>query len=172
MNVDKAMEIINQIAAKLGVAAEYIAPELARLKITEGIIGIASSVIVLGLVYMAITKALKYLRYLNDDDKRSWVDKSDMQIGCIMLIAFMGIVGVFAAFAFFRRNQRIERMDHIANSEIHRICDEGIKAAGIERWIFGNAAGAAQRAYGSARAEHVQTGDVRNTTGNHRQRGH
>lgn len=101
MNVDKAMEIINQIAAKLGVAAEYIAPELARLKITEGIIGIASSVIVLGLVYMAITKALKYLRYLNDDDKRSWVDKSDMQIGCIMLIAFMGIVGVFAAFAFF-----------------------------------------------------------------------
>lgn len=101
MNVDKAMEIINQIAAKLGVAAEYIAPELARLKITEGIIGIASSVIVLGLVYMAITKALKYLRYLNDDDKRSWVDKSDMQMGCIMLIAFMGIVGVFAAFAFF-----------------------------------------------------------------------
>ena len=101
MNVDKAMEIINQIAAKLGVAAEYIVPELARLKITEGIIGIASSVIVLGLVYMAITKALKYLRYLNDDDKRSWVDKSDMQIGCIMLIAFMGIVGVFAAFAFF-----------------------------------------------------------------------
>lgn len=101
MNVDKAMEIINQIAAKLGVAAEYIVPELARLKITEGIIGIASSIIVLVLVYMAITKALKYLRYLNDDDKRSWVDKSDMQIGCIMLIAFMGIVGVFAAFAFF-----------------------------------------------------------------------
>lgn len=101
MNVDKAMEIINQIAAKLGVAAEYIVPELARLKITEGIIGIASSIIVLALVYMAITKALKYLRYLNDDDKRSWVDKSDMQIGCIMLIAFMGIVGVFAAFAFF-----------------------------------------------------------------------
>lgn len=101
MNVDKAMEIINQIAAKLGVAAEYIAPELARLKITEEIIGIASSIIVLVLVYMAITKALKYLRYLNDDDKRSWVDKSDMQIGCIMLIAFMGIVGVFAAFAFF-----------------------------------------------------------------------
>ena len=101
MNVDKAMEIINQIAAKLGVAAEYIAPELARLKITEGIIGIASSIIVLVLVYMAITKALKYLRYLNEDDKRSWVGKSDMQIGCIMLIAFMGIVGVFAAFAFF-----------------------------------------------------------------------
>lgn len=101
MNVDKAMEIINQIGAKLGVAAEYIVPELARLKITEGIIGIASSIIVLVLVYMAITKALKYLRYLNDDDKRSWVDKSDMQIGCIMLIAFMGIVGVFAAFAFF-----------------------------------------------------------------------
>lgn len=101
MNVDKAMGIINQIAAKLGVAAEYIVPELARLKITEGIIGTVSSIIVLVLVYMAITKALKYLRYLNDDDKRSWVDKSDMQIGCIMLIAFMGIVGVFAAFAFF-----------------------------------------------------------------------
>ena len=101
MNVDKAMEIINQIAVKLGVAAEYIVPELARLKITEGIIGIASSIIVLVLVYMAITKALKYLRYLNDNDKRSWVDKSDMQIGCIMLIAFMGIVGAFAAFAFF-----------------------------------------------------------------------
>ena len=101
MNVNKAMEIINQIAAKLGVAAEYIVPELARLKITEGIIGIASSIIVLALVCMAITKALKYLRYLNDDDKRSWADKSDMQIGCIMLIAFMGIVGVFVAFAFF-----------------------------------------------------------------------
>lgn len=101
MNVDKAMEIINQIAAKLGVAAEYIAPELARLKITEGIIGIATSIIVLALVYMAIVKTLKYLRYLSDDDKRSWVDKSDMQMGCIMLIAFLSIVGVFVAFAFF-----------------------------------------------------------------------
>lgn len=101
MNVDKAMEIINQIASKLGVAAEYIAPELARLKITEGIVGIAISIIVLALVYMAIAKTLKYLRHLSDDDKRSWVDKSDMQIGCMMLIGFLSIVGVFAAFAFF-----------------------------------------------------------------------
>ena len=95
------MEIINQIASKLGVAAEYIIPELVRLKITEGIIGIASSAIVLALVYMAIVKTLKYLRHLSDDDKRSWVDKSDMQMGCVMLIAFLSIVGVFAAFAFF-----------------------------------------------------------------------
>lgn len=101
MNVDKAMEIINQIASKLGVAAEYIAPELARLKITEGIVGIATSIIVLALVYMAIAKTLKYLRHLSDDDERSWVDKSDMQIGCMMLIGFLSIVGVFAAFAFF-----------------------------------------------------------------------
>lgn len=101
MNVDKAMEIINQIASKLGVAAEYIAPELARLKITEGIVGIATSIIVSALVYMAIAKTLKYLRHLSDDDNRSWVDKSDMQIGCMMLIGFLSIVGVFAAFAFF-----------------------------------------------------------------------
>ena len=101
MNVDKAMEIIDQIASKLGVAAEYIVPELARLKITEGIVGIATSIIVLALVYMAIAKTLKYLRYLSDDDERSWVDKSDMQMGCMMLIGFLSIVGIFAAFAFF-----------------------------------------------------------------------
>jgi hypothetical protein len=34
MNEDKAMKIVDQIAEKLGVAAEYIIPELARMQIS------------------------------------------------------------------------------------------------------------------------------------------
>lgn len=45
MNVDKATEIINQIASKLGVAAEYIAPELARMQIAQYAMATALSVV-------------------------------------------------------------------------------------------------------------------------------
>lgn len=45
MNVDKAMEIIDQIASKLGVAAEYIIPELARMQIAQTGMALALSIV-------------------------------------------------------------------------------------------------------------------------------
>lgn len=77
MNVDKAMEIIDQIASKLGVAAEYIIPEMARMQIAKLIIGIVASIIVLAVVCVAIRKIIKYIRSLNEDDD-SWSGDQDM----------------------------------------------------------------------------------------------
>ena len=50
MNVDKAMEIIDQIASKLGVAAEYIIPELARMQIAQ-----TAMLLVLSIVFSVVS---------------------------------------------------------------------------------------------------------------------
>lgn len=103
MNVDKAMEIIDQIASKLGVAAEYIIPEMARMQIAKLIIGIVASIIVLAVVCVAIRKIIKYIRSLTeDDDDDSWSGDQDMIRFSLMLLAgVIGFVGLFAALALF-----------------------------------------------------------------------
>lgn len=101
MNVDKAMEIIDQIASKLGVAAEYIIPELARMQIVKLIIGIVASIIVLAVVCTAIRKIIKYSRSLKEDDD-SWSGDQDMIRASLMFLAgVIGFVGLFAALALF-----------------------------------------------------------------------
>ena len=101
MNVDKAMEIIDQIASKLGVAAEYIIPELARMQIVKLIIGIVASIIVFAVVCTAIRKIIKYSRSLKEDDD-SWSGDQDMIRASLMFLAgVIGFVGLFAALALF-----------------------------------------------------------------------
>lgn len=101
MNVDKAMEIINEIASKLGVAAEYIIPELARMQIAKLIIGIVASIIVLAVVCVAIRKIIKYVRSLNEDDD-SWSEDQDMIRVLLMFLAgVIGFAGLLAAFALY-----------------------------------------------------------------------
>ena len=101
MNVDKAMEIVNQIASKLGVTAEYIIPELARMRIAQSIVGIVANVIVLVVACVVITKAVKYLRQVSEGDRLSWSDKGDRQILCIIAILIAGIFGFATALMFF-----------------------------------------------------------------------
>ena len=101
MNVDKAMEIIDQIASKLGVAAEYIIPELALMQIVKLIIGIVASIIVFAVVCTAIRKIIKYSRSLKEDDD-SWSGDQDMIRASLMFLAgVIGFVGLFAALALF-----------------------------------------------------------------------
>lgn len=101
MNVDKAMEIIDQIASKLGVAAEYIIPELARMSIAQSIVGIMANVSVLAVAWVVITKAVKYLRQLDENDTLDWSDKDDMKILCTILIFITTVIGIGTAVAFF-----------------------------------------------------------------------
>ena len=101
MNVDKAMEIIDQIASKLGVAAEYIIPELARMSIAQSIVGIMANVSVLAVAWVVITKAVKYLRQLCENDTLDWSDKDDMKILCTILILITTVIGIGTAVAFF-----------------------------------------------------------------------
>lgn len=100
MNVDKAMEIINEIASKLGVAAEYIIPELARMQIAQSIVGIVASAIALVVACVVITKAVKNLRQVSEDDRLSWSDKGDRQILYIITILIVGIFGFATALMF------------------------------------------------------------------------
>ena len=103
MNIDKAMEIIDQIASKLGVAAEYIIPELARMRIAQSIVGIVANVSVLAVAWVVITKAVKYLRQLGENDTLDWSDKEDMKILCTILIFITTVIGIGTAVAFFYR---------------------------------------------------------------------
>lgn len=100
MEYDKAMEIINQIASKLGVAAEYIIPELARMRITQSIVEIVVNVIVLVVTCVVITKAIKCLKHINNDDSLSWFDKDDRRTLCIISIAIAFMFGFVSAFIF------------------------------------------------------------------------
>lgn len=101
MNVEKAMEIINEIAEKLGVAAEYIIPELARMRITQSIVGIVASAIVLVVACVFITKAVKYLKQLDENDRLDWSDQDDRKALCTILIFIMSFIGIVMVVAFF-----------------------------------------------------------------------
>ena len=101
MNVEKAMEIIDQIASKLGVAAEYIIPELARMEIAQCIVGIVASASTLVVALVVITKAVKYLRQLDENDSLCWSDKENMKVSCTVLIFITIVIGVGIVVAFF-----------------------------------------------------------------------
>lgn len=65
MNVDKAMKIVDQIAEKLGVAAEYIIPELARMQIVQ-----TAMVLVLSIVFsVALAITIKKVQANKPEDK-------------------------------------------------------------------------------------------------------
>lgn len=101
MNVDKAMEIIDQIASKLGVAAEYIIPELARMRIAQSIVGIVANVSILVVAWLVITKAVKFIRQLDENDTFDYREKEDMKILCTILILIVIIIGMGMAVALF-----------------------------------------------------------------------
>lgn len=101
MNVDKAMEIIDQIASRLGVAAEYIIPELARMRIAQSIVGIVENLSILVVVWVVITKSDKYIRQLDENDSLDWSDKEDMKALCRILILIMFVIGIGMAVVFF-----------------------------------------------------------------------
>lgn len=101
MNVDKVMEIINKIAEKLGVTAEYIIPELARMEIAQSIVIIVASAIVLVVACVVITKVVKYIKQLNECDDLDWYDKDDMMILCKVIIFITIFIGIGMAVAFF-----------------------------------------------------------------------
>lgn len=101
MNIDKAMEIINKIAEKLGVTAEYIIPELARMEIAQCIVGIVASASALVVALVVITKAVKYLRQLDENDSLGWSDKLDRNASCTALILITIVIGTGIVAALF-----------------------------------------------------------------------
>lgn len=101
MNVDKAMEIIDQISSKLGVAAEYIIPELARMQIAQRIVGIVANLSVLVIAWLVITKAVKYIIQLAENDRLDYSEKDDMEILCTILILIVIVIGMVMAVALF-----------------------------------------------------------------------
>lgn len=101
MDVDKAIEIINEIAEKLGVAAEHIIPELARMRIAQSIVGIVANVSVLVVAWLVITKAVKYIRQLDENDRFDYSEKDDMKILCTILILIVIVIMMGMAVALF-----------------------------------------------------------------------
>lgn len=101
MNVDKSIEIINEIAEKLGVAAEYIIPELERMQIAQSIVGIVANLSVLVIAWIVITKAVKYIIQLGENDRLDYSEKDDMKILCTILILIVIVIGVVMAVALF-----------------------------------------------------------------------
>ena len=69
MNVDKDIEIINDIASRLGVAAEYIIPEIERLKIVQNVFWVVLSLFILMIAVRFLkTKRSKEAFNINNDD--------------------------------------------------------------------------------------------------------
>lgn len=127
MNVDKAMKIIDQIASKLGVAAEYIIPELARMQIAKLIIAIVASIIALAVVCVAIRKIIKYIRSLNEDDDSWSGDQDTIRFSLMLFSRLYRLCWAVRRDCTLWRNQRIEWVARVTNSAVHRVCDESIR---------------------------------------------
>lgn len=67
MNADKAMEIINDIASRLGVAVEYIVPELARMEIAQDAVSAVASLLIL-IILVLFLKTRRSKESFNDDN--------------------------------------------------------------------------------------------------------
>ena len=94
MNVDKAMEIIYQIASKLGVAAEYIIPELARMQIAQ-----TAMLLVLSIVFSVVLSiTIKKVQANNPEDKDD-IDYGGTAITMFAAVAFVISLVVIASSA-------------------------------------------------------------------------
>ena len=77
-------EIINTLCEKLGVAASYLIPELARKNIAQDVVGVILCVIVLGIAIIFIVRIIK----LSTED-----GDFDFDIACTSLLpAAVGII--------------------------------------------------------------------------------
>lgn len=84
MSAQAAMEIINEIATRLGVAAEYIIPEFARMNIAQHAISLVA------LLCMAAISIL----YLNSKRAKDSF-RDDYDDPCGAALTFFSIVAVF-----------------------------------------------------------------------------
>lgn len=86
---DKVFEYIDALAAKLGVAAEYVFEMLVRQKMIEGIAYSATLVVVSIILWFATYKLFRYsnknsAEFCNDDDE-----------GILYPLLFLGLASVF-----------------------------------------------------------------------------
>lgn len=97
---DQIMSIINQIAEKLGVAAEKVYPILRKQAIVEGIIYLVW--VLFSLIILTITTIL-IVKYLKEQKKEYWeIDEGDI-MGCFML----GIVPCCVGIIMFAENIKL-----------------------------------------------------------------
>mgnify|MGYP004512525601 FL=1 len=87
MNAQAAVEIINEIATRLGVAAGYIIPELARVEI-------AQDAVLLVVFLNALIISVMYLK--SKRVKEAFGDHNDDCIGEVL--AFFASIALLAAF--------------------------------------------------------------------------
>ena len=69
MNVDKDIEIINNIASRLGVASEYIVPEIAHMGIAQTSFGVAILLLILiiSILFLKTQRSKESFNTDNDD---------------------------------------------------------------------------------------------------------
>ena len=81
---NEVTEIINTLCEKLGVAASYLIPELAKKNIAQDVVGVILCVIVLGVAIIFIVRIIK----LSTED-----GDFDFDIACMSLLpAAVGII--------------------------------------------------------------------------------
>lgn len=73
MNVsDQIINVINQIADKLGVAVEKVYPILRKQAIVEGCTNVFWIVVIIAGCLIIISKLIKNIKKTNDEDKQFW----------------------------------------------------------------------------------------------------
>jgi len=98
MNIsEQAIAVIDSIAAKLGVAAEYVYPLMIKQAYVDGAISIAQVIVSLFIITVFVLAIKYYLMPLNDDGDTRFELQSDIDLLFVILI-LLGFASFFSLF--------------------------------------------------------------------------
>ena len=91
--MDNINEIIDNICAKIGTAAERMIPEYARMKVASNTVLLMFSVVVLAVSIVAVRYAYRWYKKDEYDDTRSYVliGTSVFTVSAVLLFLILGI---------------------------------------------------------------------------------
>lgn len=96
--MDKALELVAQLAEKLGQTVEALWPEAVRYVVVDGLVGAIGWAIVFGLPLYTLRKLVPFLR---EEGAKSPLNQNDMFVGavvaailCVAVLPF-ALAGVF-----------------------------------------------------------------------------
>lgn len=96
--MDKVVELLGQLAEKLGQTVEALWPHAVRYVVVDGLVGVAFGLVMFGLSLYVVLKLVPFLR---EEGKKSILDQSDLYVWAVVAMALCAVALPVALFGIF-----------------------------------------------------------------------